>query len=165
MLKICPGLNATEVQIPYNMYHLSVLIGKKYPKHNKVCQTCSNMKMSDYPAKYEVLMKQYLRSILDISDMLNTWCSVAVASSSRHTPPLCPSRLCWGCLAPSPTRWCRLCCSRGPASGGNSATSTSHRCSTSCWKLICVLLITHINLLIHKSDCKMSFLLIVSRHK
>ena len=24
------------------------------------------MKMSDYPAKYEVLIKQYLRSILDI---------------------------------------------------------------------------------------------------
>ena len=26
------------------------------------------MKLSNYPAKYEVLIKQYLRSILDISD-------------------------------------------------------------------------------------------------
>ena len=28
-----------------------------------------NMKMSDNPTKYEVLIKQYLRSILDISDI------------------------------------------------------------------------------------------------
>ena len=45
---------------------LSVLIGKKSPKHTQCCQ---NMKMSNNPAKYELLIKQYLHSILDISDI------------------------------------------------------------------------------------------------
>ena len=37
------------------------------PKHIQVFEIGSNMKMSDNPAKYEVLIKQYLRSTLDIS--------------------------------------------------------------------------------------------------
>ena len=44
----------------------SVLIGKKLLKQTQFCQTLStcNMKMLYNPAKYEVLIKQYLRSIL-----------------------------------------------------------------------------------------------------
>ena len=45
----------------------SVLIGNKSPKDNQFCQIWSNMKMSNNPAKYEVLIKQYFHSILDIS--------------------------------------------------------------------------------------------------
>ena len=44
-----------------------VLISKKAPKHTQFCQIRSNMKMSDNLTKYEVLIEQYLRSILDIS--------------------------------------------------------------------------------------------------
>ena len=34
------GLNATEIQIPYDEHHVqSVLIGKKSPKHAQFCQT------------------------------------------------------------------------------------------------------------------------------
>ena len=40
------------------------LIGKKSPKHKQFCQIWSHLKMSNNPAKYEVLIKQYLRSIL-----------------------------------------------------------------------------------------------------
>ena len=47
------------------------------------------MKMSDYPAKYEVLIKQYLRSILDI---IKRWkerlqmkeCETRLRSSRRN---------------------------------------------------------------------------------
>ena len=39
----------------------------KTPKYIQFCQIWSNMKMSVNPAKHEVLLKQYLRSILDIS--------------------------------------------------------------------------------------------------
>ena len=45
----------------------SVLIGKKLPKRTQFYQTWSNVKMSNDPAKYEVPIKQYLHSILDIS--------------------------------------------------------------------------------------------------
>ena len=44
----------------------SVLIGTKSTKHTQFCQIWSNMEMSKDPAKYEVLIKQYLRSILAI---------------------------------------------------------------------------------------------------
>jgi len=67
MLKqIFPGLNANEIQIPYDKHHC-VLNGAKSPKHTQFCQIWSHMEMSNNPAKYEVLIKQYLRSILDIS--------------------------------------------------------------------------------------------------
>ena len=46
----------------------SVLIDKKSPKHTQFSQIWSNMKISNNPVKYEVLIKQYLRSILDISE-------------------------------------------------------------------------------------------------
>ena len=69
--QIYPALNANEIQILYDKYHkVSSLvpgIGKKSPKHTPFCNMKSNMKMSNSPAKYEVLIKQYLRSILDIS--------------------------------------------------------------------------------------------------
>ena len=37
-IQICPGMNAHEIQIPYDMHHKSVLIGKKSPKHTQFCQ-------------------------------------------------------------------------------------------------------------------------------
>ena len=64
--RIFPSLNANEIQIPYDMCHkVSSLV--KSIQNTKFCPTRSNMKMSNNPAKYEVLIKQYLRSILDIS--------------------------------------------------------------------------------------------------
>ena len=42
-------------------------MGKKSRNHTQLCQIWSNMKMSNNPAKYEVLIKLYLGSILDIS--------------------------------------------------------------------------------------------------
>ena len=50
------------------------------------CQTWSNMQMSNNPAKYEVLIKQYLRSILDISD--SSKCSTVQKLKTRHGPNL-----------------------------------------------------------------------------
>ena len=41
----------------------------------RFCQIWSNMKMSDNPTKYEVLIKQYLRSILDISAATCKFCN------------------------------------------------------------------------------------------
>ena len=66
--QICPGLNANEIQIPYYKHHKVSSLVKKAPKHTQFCQIWSNMKMSDNPTKYEVLIEQYLRSILDITD-------------------------------------------------------------------------------------------------
>ena len=44
------------------------------------------MKMQNNPAKYEVLIKQYLRSILDISGAMNTLAGVKHHSSTgSHT--------------------------------------------------------------------------------
>ena len=62
--EICPGLNANEIQIPYDE-HQSVLIGKKSPQLTQFSQIRSSLKISNNPVKYEVLIKQYLRSILD----------------------------------------------------------------------------------------------------
>ena len=44
------------------------------------------MKMSNNPTKYEVLIKQYLRSILDISD--SSKCSTVQKLKTRHGPNL-----------------------------------------------------------------------------
>ena len=53
-IEICSGLNANEIQIPYDKHHKVSSLVKSYQNtHNSV--------------KYEVLIKQYLRSILDIS--------------------------------------------------------------------------------------------------
>ena len=53
---------------------VSVLIGKKSPKYTQFSQIWSSKKISisNDPVKYEVLIKQYLRSILDIS-ALSSW--------------------------------------------------------------------------------------------
>ena len=63
----CSGLNANEIQIS-QLRIISVFIGKKSLKHTQFCQIWSNMKMSDNTTKYEVLIKEYLRSIRDISE-------------------------------------------------------------------------------------------------
>ena len=47
--------------------YIQDLIGKKSPKHTQFSQIWSSMKISNNPVKYEVLVKQYLHSILDIS--------------------------------------------------------------------------------------------------
>ena len=44
-------------------------------------QVDSNMKMSNNPTKYEVLIKQYLRSILDISAVDNRMCHLPIRFS------------------------------------------------------------------------------------
>ena len=54
---VCPGLNANEIQIPYDKHHeVSALVKSDQNRHN--------------PAIYEVISKKYLRSILDISVLL-----------------------------------------------------------------------------------------------
>ena len=51
--KICLGLNTNEIQIPYDKHHKVSSLVKSYQNtHNSV--------------KYEVPIKQYLHSILDI---------------------------------------------------------------------------------------------------
>ena len=64
---ICPALNANEIQTPLCQAPQSVLIGEKSSKHTKFCWIRRNMEMPNNPAKYEALIKQYLRSIPDIS--------------------------------------------------------------------------------------------------
>ena len=66
MEQICLGLNDNKIQIPYDKHH-----GKKSQKHAQFCQICSNVKMSNSSAKYEVQIKQYLHSILDINAVEN----------------------------------------------------------------------------------------------
>ena len=63
-LQICPGLNANEIHIPRGKHHKVSLV--KSHQNTQFCQIQSNMRMSNNPAKYEVLIKQYLHSILDI---------------------------------------------------------------------------------------------------
>ena len=56
----------------------TVLIGKKSPKHTQFCQIPSGMKISNKPPppqkkkRNEILIKHYLRSIVDISVDLST---------------------------------------------------------------------------------------------
>ena len=69
--QIYPGLSANEIQVPYDKHH-KALIGRKSPKLTQFCRISSNMKMSNNLDKYEVRTKQYLRSILDISEMSST---------------------------------------------------------------------------------------------
>ena len=54
-------MNANEIQIPYDKQH------KKSHQNTQFCQIWSDIKISNNTAKYEVLIKQYLCSILDIS--------------------------------------------------------------------------------------------------
>ena len=57
-------MNANEIQIPYDNHHKVSSLVKRHQNTYKYM----NMKMSENPAKHEVLIKQYLRSILDISE-------------------------------------------------------------------------------------------------
>jgi len=68
-IQVCPGLSANEIQIPYDKHHkVSSLVKRHQNTHNSVkYEVPGNMKMSDNPTKYEVLIEQYLHSILDIS--------------------------------------------------------------------------------------------------
>ena len=50
--QICPGLNANEIQIPYDKNHKVSSLVKSYQKHTLVCQTWSNMKISNNSTKF-----------------------------------------------------------------------------------------------------------------
>ena len=50
---------------------LMISITKCTKNHPQFCQIWSNMKISNNPDKYEVLIKQYLRSILNISVLIS----------------------------------------------------------------------------------------------
>ena len=64
-------MNANEIQIPYDKHRkVSSLVKSHQNTRFEVIWKCRNMKMSNNPAKYEVLIEQYLRSILDISEYL-----------------------------------------------------------------------------------------------
>ena len=56
IFKKCPGLNAIEIQIPYD-------------KHHKVSPLAKSQQNTLNSVIDEVLIKQYLRSILDVSDL------------------------------------------------------------------------------------------------
>ena len=68
--EICPGLNTNEIQIPYNKHHKVSSLVKSH-QNTQFCQIWSNMKMSNNSDKYEVLIKQYSSSILDISALIS----------------------------------------------------------------------------------------------
>ena len=66
-IQLCPGLNANEIPIPYDKHHeVSSLVKSHQNTHNSVKHEVI-WKMSNNPAKYEALIKQYLRSILNIT--------------------------------------------------------------------------------------------------
>ena len=89
-IQICPGLNANEIKIPCDKHHkVSSLVKSLQNTHSsvkdevkslhmsqvkslhtsQVAQRWStNMKMSNNHAKHEVVIKQYLYSILDTSE-------------------------------------------------------------------------------------------------
>ena len=74
-LQICPGLNANEIQIPYDR-HQKVSSLVKSHLHTQFSQIRSSMKISNNLVKYEILIKQYLRAVLDIVLNLNVTRSV-----------------------------------------------------------------------------------------
>ena len=53
-VEICPGLNANEIQIPYDKYQ-SALIGKKSLKHTQFSQICTVEPRFNEPLFNEVL--------------------------------------------------------------------------------------------------------------
>ena len=64
--QICPGLNADEIQIPYHKHHKVSSLVKNTKNSVKY-----KVRMSNNRAKYEVLIKQYFRAILEISAVSN----------------------------------------------------------------------------------------------
>ena len=88
-----PGLNANEIQIPYDKHHKVSSSVKKSPKH-AILSNIKEYEMSNILVKYEVLniIRQYLRSILDIIDWSRTsiWplgeCSITGGWIKSWTP-------------------------------------------------------------------------------
>ena len=67
---VCPGVNANEIRVHHGKNHkVSSLVKSHQPTHNFVKYEVIG-RYSNNPAKYEVLIKQYLRSIIDISEKL-----------------------------------------------------------------------------------------------
>ena len=67
VIQICPGLNANKIQIPYDKQHqVSSLVKSHQNTHNSVKYEVI-WKCQITPAIYELLSKQYFRSILDIT--------------------------------------------------------------------------------------------------
>ena len=88
-----PGLNANEIQIPYDKHHKVSSSVKKSPKH-AILSNIKEYEMSNILVKYEVLniIRQFLRSILDIIDWSRTplwplWeCSITGGWIKSWTP-------------------------------------------------------------------------------
>lgn len=74
-------LNANEFKIPYDKDHKVISLVRRHPcpRHTQFCQMWGNMKMSNNPAKYEALIKQYLCSVLEMSKL----------STYTRVPPEC----------------------------------------------------------------------------
>ena len=83
LLQTCPGLNANEMHVPHDRHHkVSSLIKFHQNTPNSVkYEDRSNMEMSNNQVKHEVLIKQYLRSILDISAILRP---LGLSGSRKH---------------------------------------------------------------------------------
>ena len=64
MLKITQN---TVTEPLYDKHHKVSSLVKSH-QNTQLCQIWSNMKMSNNPGKYEVLIKRYLRSIQDTSE-------------------------------------------------------------------------------------------------
>ena len=55
--QICPGLNANEIQIPHDNNDKVSSLVKSQQHTQQFCQIWSDIRMSNNPAKYEVLNK------------------------------------------------------------------------------------------------------------
>ena len=77
-------MNANKIQIPYNKHPKVSSLVKSHQTHTQFCQIWSNMKMSNNPAKNEVIIKQYLHSILDIKGREGTACSRVKCLAQQH---------------------------------------------------------------------------------
>ena len=66
LAQLCLGLNANEIQIPYDKHHkVSSLVKSRQNTHNSVKYEV--IWKCEINLSYEVISKQYLHSILDIS--------------------------------------------------------------------------------------------------
>ena len=86
LLQICPRLNANGIQIPCDKHRKVSSLVKSHLStnmYNSVKYEVVLIKISNNPLKYEVLIKQYLRSILDISVNLSRRTVSAVIKLSQ----------------------------------------------------------------------------------
>ena len=84
-IQICPGLNANEIQIPHPKHHkVSSLVKHQLNTHKSVKYEVMWKWRPTNPGKYEVHFKQYLPSILDISD------SITPGRPHSELVPSCP---------------------------------------------------------------------------